>query len=626
MSNTNWLWLKPDEYGGAGGNAATKLMKASTFSAAELLCREVIQNSWDAAQKYRQNDANHQFKMVFRFANLTNHDLEKQRRALGIDEIRSNIENSDLGDVERETVKSGFVSTENEARVLYVEDFGAHGLSGHPQHNKKSHLYKALYAFGITSKDKGEAGGGSYGFGKSAFIRASKTHTVIAYTCFEPTIEDRVTRRLVGWSWWEGHESTTADGPEEHSGRAIYGVFSTQDSSGAVHVEPYEDGAADSLALELGIEPREPGSAKRNGTTLMLLDPTVEPDDLLAAIERFWWPALVDNLLTISVIDYDGEEYHPKPRQNPELKPFIRAYELATSPADAKLPPTEFKDVVKSQIGHTAPTLIGQVAGVALENDLDLLTDDEFKPSVALIRGPRMVIQYLDSFQRRRVPIRAAFVTAADNIKADNLLKDTEPPAHDVWDDTASDDIAKDATSLATFVLKSIRSAVGKFANTMQPNIDTTNKRINTFSKFFGQLLGDGGGDTPPVGTRFNVSLKYGKRGLKIASDQEIFYEAELEVTPGNQVFGETETDGELTMHISVNVLEDESKTGERIPVSVKVNGESVTIGDDSQVTLAATEKTPIKIFIRSNPYSHKWTTKLRAEVLSVKAVKKNGK
>jgi hypothetical protein len=624
VSDTNWLWLKPDEYGGAGGNAATKLMKATTFSAAELLCREVIQNSWDAAQEYRKLDSSHQFKMVFRFSNASNTDLEKQRRALGISEIRDNISNSDLGTPEKETVETGFVSETKEAQVLYIEDFGAHGLSGHPRHNKRSHLYKALYAFGITSKDKGEAGGGSYGFGKSAFIRASKTHTVIAYTCFSPTLQDRVTRRLVGWSWWEGHVNKKLD--EERSGRAIFGVFSTQDSSGSIHVEPYVDAAADSLAADLGIEPRVPGSLQRNGTTLMLLDPTVDPQDLLAAIEKFWWPALVDNLLTISVIDYDGAEHHPKPRQNSSLQPYIRAYELATSPADAKLPPSEFKDEVKTSIGHSSTSLIGQVAGVGIENDLDYLEDDEFKPSVALIRGPRMVIQYLESFQRRRVPIRAAFVTASENNIVDSLLKDTEPPAHDVWDETSSDDIAKDATAMANFVIKQIRGSIGKFANALQPKIDSTNKRISLFSKFFGQLLGDGGGDPPPTGSRFDVSLKYGKRGLKIADDGQIYYQADVDITPGEGLFGAETITGQLSLHVSVNVLEDESKTGENILLAVTVNGKTASVSDDNLVKISCVEKTPIRISLKSDPYNHKWTTKLRVEVVAVEAETANGK
>jgi hypothetical protein len=618
VSNTNWLWLQPDEYGGAGGNAATKLMKASTFSAAELLCREVIQNSWDAAQGYRKLNANHQFKIVFRFSNIAKNELENQRRTLGISELRENIENSDLGENEKSTVSTGFVSTKEDATVLYIEDFGAHGLSGHPANNKKSHLYKALYAFGITSKDKGESGGGSYGFGKSAFIRASKTHTVIAYTCFDETIEDRVTRRLVGWSWWEGHESKLGDKKVERSGRAIYGVFSSRDSSGNIHVEPYEDNQADEIAETLGIQKREPGSAQRNGTTLMLLDPNVDPDDLLVAIEKYWWPALVDNLLTISVIDYDGVEHHPKPRQNLKLKPYIRAYELATSPADAKLPPTEFKEELKTPIIGGSLALVGQVAGVAIENDLDELKDDEFKPSVALIRGPRMVIQYLESFQRRRVPIRAAFVTPAENVKVDSLLKDTEPPAHDVWDETSSDDIAKEATALANFVIKGIRSSVAKFANALQPKIDATNKRITLFSKFFGQLLGESGGDPAPIGDRFKVSLKYGKRGLNIGSDDQIFYRAELDVTPSEGCFGKELKKGSLKLHISVNVIEDENKTGERIPLIVKIGGKDVSLDADSNILLDAVESKPIKVELQSESYNHKWTTKLRAEILEV--------
>ena len=69
-----WKWLETSEYGGQDGSVLTKLFKGKeNLSAEELLAREVIQNSWDAAlvlqDKYPHEHVH--FEMVFRFASLT---------------------------------------------------------------------------------------------------------------------------------------------------------------------------------------------------------------------------------------------------------------------------------------------------------------------------------------------------------------------------------------------------------------------------------------------------------------------------------------------------------------------------------------------------------------------------
>lgn len=616
---TGWIWLEPDVYGGAGGNAFGKLMKASEFSAAALLAREVIQNSWDAAQEYRKVDPSHEFKMVFRFEKLTNFELKSRRRALAAEDIRENVLASDIKDKDKEPVKTGFLSEETEGVVLYIDDFGAHGLGGHPKLDKDSHLFKALYAFGITSNSKDDdGGGGSYGFGKSAFIRASRSHTVVAYTCFDGQPGDSVTRRLVGWSWWEGHTVSNKGLTRRHQGRAIFGVASHLSSSGIPNVEPYEDRAADALADELGIGARKPGNRLTNGTTLMLLDPAVTAEQILKEIETYWWPALVDNLMTISVIDEDGKEHHPKPRQREDLRSFIRAYELATSPADAKLPINEFKSLVKFKaFEDLKKEYVGEVAGVAIDADLDALTDEEFIPTVALIRGPRMVIRYYRKFHRKKFPIKAAFVTDINNHHVNSLLRDTEPPSHDVWDQEPSEDIASDATRLAKFVMKEISDSVNRFASALQPPVDHSGRRVKLFSTLLGQLLGESGGTTVPPGERFNVSIKYGKKSLELVDNDGISLSQSIVFTPGASAFGKSAS-GQISLLVSLNVIEDESKVGELIPLTVKVGNKVVAVDSKGRFEIEAEAEKQIEVKVKSASYNHKWTTRIKAEVLGV--------
>lgn len=106
-----------------------------------------------------------------------------------------------------------------------------------------SHLFKALYLVGGTNKSEEKmAQGAACGFGKSAFVRASRINSLIAHTCVKPQDVDPVTRRLVGWTWWASHKHQG----EHFEGRAIFGV---DDGNSTV---PYNDTEADPPAVHDG--------------------------------------------------------------------------------------------------------------------------------------------------------------------------------------------------------------------------------------------------------------------------------------------------------------------------------------------------------------------------------------
>ena len=74
---------------------------------------------------------------------------------------------------------------------------------------------------------------------------------------------------------------------------------------------------------------------------------------------------------------------------------------------------------------------------------------------VALIRGPRMVVEYFD-VTGEKPHVRGAFV-ADDGIY--DLLRQTEPKAHDAWlSDAADVDVNPIATEVAKQVMGRVRS------------------------------------------------------------------------------------------------------------------------------------------------------------------------
>src|SRR5262249_50894021 len=154
----------------------------------------------------------------------------------------------------------------------------------------------AMASIGYTEKPDGS--GGTFGYGKAGLIRATRTRVVFAYTCFRERPDDPgATRRLLGMTYWGRHKR----GGDTFTGFARFGR-PQEDGS----IAPFENEDADRVADSLGIDLRSAPDPTQLGTTFLIIDPLVEPDDLRVAIERNWWPAIIDERFTPLIHDYDG--------------------------------------------------------------------------------------------------------------------------------------------------------------------------------------------------------------------------------------------------------------------------------------------------------------------------------
>ena len=131
------------------------------------------------------------------------------------------------------------------------------------------------------SGEEGSARGGSFGYGKSVYARASGVRTVIYYSRFEPT-ERSGNRwaRLYGISLLKQHEK---DG-RAYSGFATFGVPGPDMES-----EPLHDEDANAFAARLGFAERGPDDL---GTSILILDTNLDLGELRRGIETYWWPRL----------------------------------------------------------------------------------------------------------------------------------------------------------------------------------------------------------------------------------------------------------------------------------------------------------------------------------------------
>ncbi|MCY3952020.1 MAG: hypothetical protein OXG69_05675, partial [bacterium] len=263
--------------------------------AAALLAREAIQNAWDAALEAREplpSEVVLPFEVRFRFVTATGDRRDGLISALGLRDLADRVAEVDdrpgLGLDAQDclsTIKAG-----GELRLLEITESAGGGMHG-PWEGKKSKLWLALCSSGYTNKPIG--GGGSYGYGKAGLIRASAIRQVVAYTCHDERDGDPgVTRRLLGMTYWGDH---SVDG-DDFTGLAHFG---RSDDAGGIL--PLENDDADRVAMELGLARRDPEVPEQLGTTILVTDPTVAAGDLNRAVERYWWPALMETGLQFHV-------------------------------------------------------------------------------------------------------------------------------------------------------------------------------------------------------------------------------------------------------------------------------------------------------------------------------------
>lgn len=627
-----WQWEQPNpRVSGSSGDLAKLfrnegvkhpgLLAAGAPSAtATVMAREVIQNSWDAANDLRSQlekvgEPFPEFEITFRYRNLegaekaqlvTNLDLAAlsghvtpgNRRALG-------LADSDCLDHLNDDVP---------LRVLQIEERGASGMYG-PFEGAKSKLYLALISLGYTVKHEGA--GGSFGFGKAGLIRGSAIRSLLAYTCFREKDDDLgITTRLLGMTYWGQHDL---------NGQA-YNGFARFGNSIDDYTIPFENEAADEMAGRFGISTRSSNNADELGSTFLLLDPVVQAEELCTAIARNWWPALMDRAFVARVVTAEGEELVPRPKRDPVLERFLRGYELAVTPQDNSALSEYSKDLGKTTATGAALSIgsIGLVAdleGWSYPNEVAVEAEDDVlshRSLVALVRGPRMVVEYLEVGQR--VPfVRGAFVASEE---IDDLLRQSEPMAHDAWQtDAGEEGIDPASPKVAAAVLRKSREAVADFRKRLRPPVPREEDiRLPLLQDLFRKLLdgaAPGPPSPPPLGEKRLISIRV-KQELEPAETVGMVRAA---ATVGYAL--SPNFDGEaanVALTIEYRFVED-GRSGEQCAVDV-VAPQGFTRTTDAGKFVGRLTREPVDFQLTTHAYSGEWTGRLVAtsEILEVVA------
>lgn len=420
--NLGWHFEKIGEMGGAHDGAYRNPLANSRLLREHKLAREAIQNSVDARR------ASEVVRVRFSMERVDKDQLEAIGSTLHLMDPSGPVERSqditDFGVGESDFFEAQIDSDGKSQGILYIDDYGTHGLGGPSTASRTDELasryYRLLLGFGV-SDNSDESRGGSFGFGKSVYWEASEVNTVAFYSVFHPDQSTQGTHaRLIV----SGLYSTHTYKGETYTGRAWLGVRASE-----TFCAPLVDGDAHDMAAQLGFRGRNHDDL---GTSMMILGCDLKIDRIRDGIENYWWPRIVDGGLVVDLAEDGTTVDPPNPQEVRELVPYIQAYKMVLGKDDRD---DETGVVVRLRASQGRE--VGRCAIVPAERE-DFPDEDtrshDLKPmfpdinEVAYIRAPRMVVTY------HELPAGADVVGAfvADD-EIDPVLKLAEPSDHTHW-------------------------------------------------------------------------------------------------------------------------------------------------------------------------------------------------
>jgi hypothetical protein len=474
-------------------------------------------------------------------------------------------------------------------------------LDGDPL-DKGSRFYRLLLDMGSAPKvhDGRHNTGGSYGFGKAALSSNSGIKTIFAYSRYRDE-QGREHTRLFGCGYFRSHRF----GSSAYNGQAWFGRERESSAEWQI-VDPLEDGDADEIAARLGFRVRDSGDI---GTSILIVDTTLEADELRKGVEEWWWPRLIENRLDVEVITPDGSRQIPRPRLRPDLRPFIEAYDIAIGRNQNPTPKREMRKVFNRMGGLELGTCALKVLDMPAEGE-DYPVGDDRVDSVALIRVPGMVVSY----HRRGRPSTPALVgvfVASDQI--DDTLKLSEPPAHDRWDpeSTRLRNVDDNHRKAVHAVLTRIYDTVRAFRKDASPSPPPRNRRLYTLERELANFLVGRGPRDPIEHPSAPIHFQYAEDPEPISTNTgQLRARAEFSVRLKDDAEIESTI---LRLKVKCVVLEDDTE-GDRIGYDLRSETELTEEAAHSYLFLVEKDS-PVTFTIVTHPYDPLWTVRLAPDV-----------
>lgn len=595
-----WWFEREAPMGGASSGAFRNPLAGAGVPPVDMFVREVIQNSVDAAVA-----SDSVVRVRIRSSSLKGEQLSQFRKVLGLDASSEVL------------LRPGLLPTKQVAdhlkgplQVLTVEDFETVGLGGtvNPIKRTDGDNFRRL-CHKVGSTREAEGGGGSFGYGKATYWAASSLWTVVFYSRFAPTERtENDWARIFGVSWFKEHTWKGELGTDEveFTGRAFFGTPGKY--GGQPIVRPIVNNDAQALAKRLGLHVRTP---QETGTTALILGNQLDLDGITQAIELHWWPRLLEDKLKVKV----AGERSPEPRADSHLRPFVRAWKVL------KGAPQKDEEA-REQLTYKSRSL-GDLA-LVLDEDLP----SKVSNTIALVRGPLMVVQY---YEHRPAgpsqPTCSGVFRAATEME--ESLKTSEPPAHNAWDpSTGRTDrpLAPEDRVRIRKIFDKIRTNANKFTRLHREPPPEAPQRCRLLETALADLFAtkDSGPPPPPPPSRDPFSIRFVEHPIRSADGENIVIDATAEVSIREEGFIDEE-EVMCTLAASLHLIRDAGSVGEKLPMSY-MNAKDPRTGEEfigdshggttSLVVVFSRDEGPWRIEMRTEPLPHReYRARLNFEV-----------
>ncbi|WP_231373163.1 hypothetical protein [Thioalkalivibrio sp. ALJ2] len=411
------------DYGNLSGEGARRLLGTPATEPLLTAIRESVQNSWDA------HLPNTRPTYLLRLRTLSPEEYRFLREVVF----------RDLSPDPGSPLRGLF--RRNEIRVAEICDFGTHGLTGKTRpsevtEEEDSRFVRFLRNIGAPRRE-GSHSGGTYGYGKSSLFSLGSCQTVVVDSLTQE--EDGTSERRFMASRM-GEEFYDPETGRSFTGRHWWGAGAP--AGGAV--DPVRNEEATRLADGLGMPDRK----GRSGTSVMILDPTleVEWDDHEGLAEHvqkaflwFFWPKMVPwPGQPLSPMEF-ALEVEGQPCEIPSVESTPPFHLYAEALQQVRSAPNGDTREVRSRRPKAHLGWMGYQRGLHEERTFDSDRDvgisiPDVSRHVALMRPAELVVKYLEGtpLPNNRLEWAGVFVCSNDE-EIEQAFAASEPPTHDDW-------------------------------------------------------------------------------------------------------------------------------------------------------------------------------------------------
>lgn len=455
------------------------------FSQAQVLAREIIQNSTDAGKGIPGIT-----RLEFQTLTFIGENKEKLIDLLGMrDALLPRVAGMSKRATNLSVAKAiGNFFEDEQLSVLLVRDFNTCGLGGKLfSYEDKDHFHKLVCATHLDNKSDKVLVGGSFGLGKTVYAKASDIYTVMYHSTFKETTEtDGHRRRLMVAGVYPMHHY-------EDQGFDGYGYFGERNhlDNGDEEAIPFSNEQAEDLWNQIGAlsleSPDLSRSTDQHGTDILIFSSRVDLSELQRATEDFWFPSLLKDELSVQFRHSSGKVTAPDPAARQDLDQFIRLWRYASEGKEIK----SERELRVESFQRMGGKMLGTIAMERAEEDE---AASEKANTVAIMRGGTNLVLSYQRMGSDRFEKAVGLFIAADEVS--DMLQASEDAAHSEWN-FQSDRLIRTHGEEGKKIVQSLCKRIGdhfsRFQKALQPEVPKNLSRGGLLSRLLTQvLIGDG--------------------------------------------------------------------------------------------------------------------------------------